>query len=459
VKHIDHSNYEAWLLDRLEGNLTPEQERMLEAFLLANPGLDPGDGRELPTLDGLDAMLSRADKEALKRSLPPAGLPGEAPIDDLLIARLEGDLTPEQTETLRQYLIDHPEHQRAERLYALTKLVPEAMAYAAKKELERQLPPQGLPTRHTLEDFLVARLEGDLTAEQGEALRQYLVDHPEDQRTERLYALARVAPEAVVFPAKQDLKKGGRVIAITATRATWMMRLRVAAMVTVLLGAGMWALNRKDGADGRIAANGGKEPGATVQATPEARTGDASPREVRAASPETGTDGAGQRPTKTRATGADASLADRAGTGPKRTEGEERARPVRTEHEAPMLAQGRSLLPSTREPERVPVGRPMPEAAGIRPWEESPEEPLLASAEGGMPLGGLLAGELRKRVLGQQEEDTRPLDRGDATAALDKGLRTVGGENVGLSVDRDANGRARAFDLRLGRNLTISASR
>ena len=49
-ERIDHSNYEAWLLDRLEGNLTPAQEQELDAFLAAHPELDPGLD-ELPTLD------------------------------------------------------------------------------------------------------------------------------------------------------------------------------------------------------------------------------------------------------------------------------------------------------------------------------------------------------------------------------------------------------------------------
>ena len=38
-ERIDHTNYEAWLLDRLEGNLSVDQERALDAFLFqhSNP--------------------------------------------------------------------------------------------------------------------------------------------------------------------------------------------------------------------------------------------------------------------------------------------------------------------------------------------------------------------------------------------------------------------------------------
>ena len=133
-ERIDHSNYEAWLLDRLEGNLSAEQERALDAFLLQHPELASALD-ELPTVGGIEAHLSKLDKESLKRTLPPTGLVAQASLDDQLIARLEGDLDPAQLEALRVYLLDHPEHARSERLFALTKLVPLAMAYAAKNDI------------------------------------------------------------------------------------------------------------------------------------------------------------------------------------------------------------------------------------------------------------------------------------------------------------------------------------
>jgi hypothetical protein len=42
---------------------------------------------------------------------------------------------------------------------------------------------------------------------------------------------------------------------------------------------------------------------------------------------------------------------------------------------------------------------------------------------------------------------------------LDRGLRTVGGEHAGIDVARNADGALRSFKLRLGSNLSISASR
>ena len=69
-QRIDHTNYEAWLLDRIEGTLGAEQERALDAFLAANPGLDPG-VEEMPTLRADGTRLSGFIKNSLKHELPP----------------------------------------------------------------------------------------------------------------------------------------------------------------------------------------------------------------------------------------------------------------------------------------------------------------------------------------------------------------------------------------------------
>ena len=52
-----------------------------------------------------------------------------------------------------------------------------------------------------------------------------------------------------------------------------------------------------------------------------------------------------------------------------------------------------------------------------------------------------------------------PLDDTDALAMVDRGLKAISGDRAGLKVQRGRNDGVRGFDLRLGRHLTISASR
>jgi hypothetical protein len=72
-------------------------------------------------------------------------------------------------------------------------------------------------------------------------------------------------------------------------------------------------------------------------------------------------------------------------------------------------------------------------------------------------LAGLLVSTVREKVLDVQAPDDAPLDGRDAVAAVDKGLARLSGGQAGLKVE-ERDGRRR-FDLRLGRGLSITASR
>ncbi len=432
-ERIDYSNYEAWLLDRLEGNLTPAQEQELDAFLAAHPELDPGLD-ELPTLDQLDVALSTADKDALKRALPPTGQPSTTNIDDFLVGRLEGDLSTEQLTALRLFLQAHPELQRSARLYDLVKLVPEAMAFAAKRDLERQLPPVGQPDRHTVDDFLVAELEGDLTTEQQRALAAYLALHPEAGRSRELIQRTRIPAEAVVYPQKGALKRGGRVIPL----GTWAVRFAAAASVVVLLGAGIWFLGQPQPSPSPLAEV--KQPGTnTTEVHKNSTNGAFTPQ---ASAPNEGTS------------------ASSAGA---MTPGGERTAKSRTDERRTPREQGPEALPQRgigvdllaadqRTPRAVtPVdGTWLPSDAPYADADDPGATPVAST------LGGVLASVLRERLLAQPGGNTDPLGRDDAVAAVDLGLKAVGGEEAGVTVNEQ--GRRRFFNIRLGRNLSVSAS-
>lgn len=438
-QRIDHSNYEAWLLDRLEGSLSPEQERELSAFLLLHPELDPGP-LELPTIGEQETQLGTLDKEALKRRLPPVAQVAPLNVEDHLIARLENDLSQEQLEALRSFLLHHPAYQRVERLYALTKLVPEAMTFAGKHELVRELPPTGLPTRFNLDDFLVAKLEGQLTAAQETALVAYLRQHPSADRAWELMRATKVEPIAITFPLKQELKKGGRVIAIGA--AHWSVRLAAAASITLLLGIAWWLWLRPTVPGQQIAA-GERSNAPVVEVAPYAESTEGIAKEPSSMQPEEA-----------------AQPNDSVNAAPQRVEGPKvPAQPIPLDNEEPLpLAQSPPTEPVTpqqviaSQQVLVPTVSPAPE----QPFADA--NVALPQSEAGNSVGRLIAATLRERVLDAPAQDTRPLDGNDAIAAVDRGLKVIGGDHAGLVVSRDETGRGRGFNLRLGRNLAISAS-
>lgn len=447
---IDHSNYEAWLLDRLEGTLTPNQERELDAFLHLHPELAEVDD-SLPTVGELSDALTKADKAALKRNLPPIGLVREPSVDDHLIARLEGDLTAEQDEALRVFLASNRQWHRAERLYTLTKLVPAAVAYPEKELLRRSIPPQGVPVPHTVHDFLIARAEGDLSAEQNRALDRILYDNTHLQREWALVKAARLAPEPVFFVGKATLKKKeGRVIALSSQR--W----AAAASVALLLALGVWYLGIPDNQVERFA----RVP------VPKHQQGGAPHQVAHGVQAHTPTDNAEAPPLGMAQQPAASELevlgapfkkgSGRPGQPPAEARASEISNiPVQDFEVAAAVV----LEPSAEEP----IETPAPTTEDVEePWAQTTPATVSKHVQHGSQdrtVTKVLTGVLRERVLDAPARDTAPLDGDDAVAAVDRTLKVVAGRVAGLDLQRETNGVAKGFHLRLGRNLSISAQR
>jgi len=235
---LDRTTYEAWLLDRIDGKLSPEQERELDAFLAVNPDLHT-EVMELPSIS--DDPMPFEMKAELKRSFPPVGVPDSARLNDFLVARLEGDLDRSQEQALDRFLYEHPEKQREARLMAAGKVNDAPIAFNEKPTIERHFPPMGSPDEHRLTDFLIAAEEGDLTEEQRAGLDRYLADHQEVRREKQLIAVSRVSPERVVFFSKEQLKKRRTKVIVL-----W-PRLASAASIALLIGLAWWLL--RDDAD------------------------------------------------------------------------------------------------------------------------------------------------------------------------------------------------------------------
>ncbi|HRD51185.1 MAG TPA: hypothetical protein PKY96_00910 [Flavobacteriales bacterium] len=440
-ERIDHSNYEAWLLDRLEGRLSPEQDRLLGAFLLAHPHLAP-EGDLLPSIEAISASLGSSDREALKRALPPTGMVDRSTLQDHLIALHERDLTPEQTHALEEYLLAHPEARREERIMAHARIARAGVAHPDREQLRRVLPPAGLPALGDLNDFLVARLEGDLDTTQEHALARILSQDESARKSWALISATRIAPEAVVYEGKAELKRSGKVIAIGA--AVWVRRMAAAASIALLLSLGwMWL-----------------------------RSGEVSAPEM-AQGPST---------TKVPTKGAIGASAD--------AQGQESPFPdaivdtlQRSSVKDLQVSPHRVIEPQmpvkhepVPQPEFVPIESPVAEEPdGLQEHPLVAESPVQAEesmavadgslaqatvATGTVPkLGQVLTGVMRERVLAMDPEPARPLDAADAEAAASRALRAMSGDRVGFALQRDAKGQSKGFDLRLGRHVALSARR
>ncbi|MCB9182652.1 MAG: hypothetical protein H6591_01945 [Flavobacteriales bacterium] len=439
MTRIDHSNYEAWLLDRLEGRLSSEEERELEAFLLAHPDIHAEEG-PLPAVGMGDDRLARFDREGLKRALPPQGVIDADSLDDYLIARLEGDLGARQVEELERFLAAHPQHAASARLLAATKVAAEPVAFPSQASLKRALPPVGIVNVRTLPDHLVARLEGDLDAEQERALAAYLHQHADARAEWDALQRTKVVAEEIAFPHKDSLKRAPKVIPLFPRTV---VRWASAAAVLALVLLAWWFRNPERPQVAQTPGPGMNPPAAITDQDDRA---DHTPAAEGSASQEP------QQPAPDRQRPMPPAPARHAPLNEPVREVPQAPAP----QEQPMAHTPAQQEPThTSEPEPVLVAQAPPTAA------QGQQSPASAAAANTDPrsLGDALAGVLRERVLDRPADEQRALDATDAVAAVDRGLKAVAGERAGLSVQRDDQGRQRGFSLRLGRNLAFTASR
>ena len=134
---IDRSNYEIWLIDWLDGNLSEFQVEQLQAFLKKNPDIK----EDFDDLDKVrDAMHWVSDKsfpykDHLKKKATEIS---ESQFEYLCVAFLEKDLSSAQQSELKEITDLDPEKKKSFELIQKMRLFPEDRRYKQKNLLFRR---------------------------------------------------------------------------------------------------------------------------------------------------------------------------------------------------------------------------------------------------------------------------------------------------------------------------------
>jgi len=131
---LDRTTYEIFLIDYLEGNLTPLQVSELLLFLEQNPDLKQEfEGVEFVLLH--HDQINPLDKSALKKSEQVIVTPE---IEQLLFAKTEGDATAEELTQLEELTHVYPSLKKEEKLFSLARLSPnEQFVFTPKRQLKK----------------------------------------------------------------------------------------------------------------------------------------------------------------------------------------------------------------------------------------------------------------------------------------------------------------------------------
>lgn len=128
---IDISNYEIWLIDWLDGNLTDLQAEEVQLFLNQNPDLNK-DFEELTTFSLKPSEKSFSGKSLLKKNTSELT---EKQFEFLCVASFENDLNSSQEAELEEIIDLNPEKRKTFELIQKMKLFPEHINYTHKNQL------------------------------------------------------------------------------------------------------------------------------------------------------------------------------------------------------------------------------------------------------------------------------------------------------------------------------------
>ncbi len=200
MENINLHNYQAYLLDYAEGNLSEDQQAELFAFLELHPGLEAElEDLDLPTLNEFELLQDEFDaKPGLKKN-------AEQWEDYRLIASLENLLPEKEQQQLEQDLKENISLRQQFNAYKQTILSPETtLVFSEKLSLLK-------PAVH--EEHLLAYIENELKGEEKKRIENILQVNKTVQTETDLYRNTFLAPDlAITYPNKKELKRGAKVL-------------------------------------------------------------------------------------------------------------------------------------------------------------------------------------------------------------------------------------------------------
>ncbi len=201
MSNINLHNYEAFLIDYLDGNLNEDAVAELKAFVLANPQLEIDlEEMELPSFS--DEELKVDFKNDLKKT--------EVFIEDEeLINYLENNLNEAERKAFEIKLLTDKELALKLQAYNKTILNAEALVFADKASLYKN------EDELILSNTTLAYVEGQLSGKDKTQFENELKTNSALQKEFTAYQKTKlVADTAIVFEDKQALKKEAKIIAL-----------------------------------------------------------------------------------------------------------------------------------------------------------------------------------------------------------------------------------------------------
>ncbi|MFO8055101.1 MAG: hypothetical protein R6U19_08090 [Bacteroidales bacterium] len=230
--NINRNNYETFMIDYLDGKLTPGQVAEVLLFLEQNPDIKQEvEGLHESSLPPAETTENAVfeDKAALKHiSATPDKSINRQNYESWFIAAVEGTLTREEEFELNRFLTKNEALEQSYRQFMATKLKPEpTLVFKEKQQLKAIAitPVNGIDASN-YESWMIAALEGELTSHESRNFNAFLQQNPGLEHEYHWFLKTKLKKdESLIYPYKHRLKKfiirfsGRATYSIAATAA------------------------------------------------------------------------------------------------------------------------------------------------------------------------------------------------------------------------------------------------
>lgn len=228
---ITKDNFEDFAIAMVEGTISQKEKSLLESFVLAHPEFQV-------QLDAFLASKLKADesvvfdaKSTLKKN---SVVVSKKNIDELLVAKSEGQLAAHEEQAVDAFVAKHPEYKNELALLEKAKLVADpSEVFETKNALKKGAI---LITEENFENYLISASEGLLNRGELRIFNGFVTTHPKYRKAVAEFAATRLQPDlSVVYDDKEGLKrkeKGGAI--------WWSVNIRYAAAAVIVLVLGIY---------------------------------------------------------------------------------------------------------------------------------------------------------------------------------------------------------------------------
>jgi anti-sigma factor RsiW len=239
MNRINLGNYEAWLLDYAEGNLSAEDTAELLLFMEQHPELQTDVDNLMDFTLPSDEIISADFKNQLHKD--DAAL--KEHFENLCIAFYDKTITAPEKNELESILKQNPHWKKEFHAFAHTYIQQESdLEFTAKSPLKKQFQPEG-----SFDDLAVKALEGLLSMKEQAAFEASLQGNASKQVQWKAFQMTVLPQEHIVFEEKAALYRqagGARVLPI------WSRWIAVAAFLALLFGAYSLLIKKGESASG-----------------------------------------------------------------------------------------------------------------------------------------------------------------------------------------------------------------